>query len=92
MDKKYASAAEKQRAYRARKYAEKFPELVPEGEMTDEVNPVYPELRKWSDREYDKKGLVLFTQQCPECKGTWGASIEIQCPYCKKGKGMRKAA
>lgn len=60
--------------------------------MTDEPHPVYPELRKYSDRTYDKKGLVLFTQRCPACKGTWAASIEIECPYCKKAKGEKLAA
>lgn len=92
--KRYESSAEKQKAYRERKaraeaYAKEFPEVAKmEAVMTDEAHPVYPELKKYSDRTYDEGGLVLFSQRCEKCNGLWSASIAIPCPYCK-GTGKR---
>jgi hypothetical protein len=80
--KVYGTAADKQRAYRARKYAEKFPDRVEKGVETEEPHPVYPWLKRWSDREYDKNGLVLKEQHCAVCNGVWSASVAIGCPYC----------
>jgi hypothetical protein len=59
--------------------------------LTDEPHPVYPNLKRYSDRTYDENGLVLIEQRCPldTCKGLYAASIEIPCPYCG-GSGKRK--
>ncbi len=57
-------------------------------EMLPDVHPVYPQLKRWSDREYDEKGLVLKEQRCGLCNRMWSASIAIECPYCH-GKGIK---
>jgi hypothetical protein len=98
MKKEYENKAEKQKAYRERKarmaaYAEKFKDAGVNDPvfLTDEAHPVYPELKRWANREYDAKGLVLKKQHCGKCGGDWSASVEIECPYCH-GHGKRKEA
>ncbi len=51
-------------------------------EMTTDVHPVYPDLKRYADREYNENGLVMKEQRCDLCNRTWGASIAIECPYC----------
>ncbi len=87
--KRYDSEAEKQAAYRLRKKNLDLgvEEAVSEStvlrpEMSNDVHPVYPQLKRWEDREYDENGLVLKEQRCGLCNRTWSASISIECPYC----------
>ncbi len=61
---------------------------VPRPEMSLKVHTVYPQLKRWADREYDENGLVLKEQRCELCNRMWGASIAIECPYCH-GKGVK---
>jgi hypothetical protein len=81
--------AEYKRKQREREKLEEADKAKEESMQTDEPHPVYPHLRKYSDRKYDKQGLVLFEQQCALCDGVWTASIAIPCPYCD-GTGKRK--
>ncbi len=61
---------------------------LPGNKMAEGVHPMYPQLRRWADREYDENGLVLKEQRCGLCNRTWSASIAIECPYCH-GKGIK---
>ncbi len=63
---------------------------VPRPKMSSQVHPVYPQLKRWADREYDENGLVLKEQRCELCNRMWSASIAITCPYCH-GKGIKTA-
>jgi hypothetical protein len=82
--------AEYKRKQRERAKAEGADKAKEQSTETNEPHPVYPHLKKYSDRKYNVDGLVLFVQHCPLCKGMWSASIDIPCPYCK-GKGKAAA-
>jgi hypothetical protein len=80
---------EQMRVYmKDRRLKEKAARKLEQPTETDEAHPVYPQLKRYSDRSYDEGGLVLFSQHCELCKGTWSASINIPCPYCR-GTGTR---
>lgn len=63
--------------------------FVPEW-VSDDPNPAFPWLKKHANREYNAQGLVMKKQRCEACGNTWGASVEMECPYCH-GKGKKVA-